>query len=714
MENYSLKVSRVHDLKSLSQERTNRLAKSILVVEDEVLVARDIKARLTRMGYNVLDTARKGQEAIEKAIELLPDLILMDIHLHDDIDGIEAATEIRKKIEVPIIFCTAYSNQETLDRAKITAPYGYVLKPFDNRELEINIEIALYKHRAEKELANTRRRLNATLTSISEGVVVTNFKGEICLINPVAEKITGWCRQKARYMTLPHVLPLESLDPGGPVFNTEFDPSTLNSSKSVTQFRQVLTRSDGSECPIELSANVIVSDRDELVVITFREISQQLEYEERIRQSTFYDDLTGLPNRALFINRLESAINKRKRGVEDHFAVVFLDLDEFGAINEGLGHETGDKLLNDIAARIAMTVRPDDTISRFSGDIFAILLGTVDSAAGAIEACQRIQAAIEKPITLGSTTLNISASAGIVFNQDSYDVAKEMIRDADTALHRAKDSSKGSYVIFDNGMYREAVRFIERKTSMQQAMLDGSFEVYYQPIVDVKTEKLTSMEALVRWNHPLEGPISPAEFIPIAEKTGLILPLGEFVLRTVCEQISEWDKIGFSNFRVAVNLSARQFENNIPQLVRGIIEETGISPESLAFEITEGIAMKNVDQNIRMLDELRALGLSISIDDFGTGYSSLAYLKRFPLDTLKIDRSFIKDITENEDDREITKAIIAMGQNLHLHVLAEGVETTEQVEILRAFGCDFIQGYYYSRPLPAKQIISYLDQQGLV
>jgi len=222
------------------------------------------------------------------------------------------------------------------------------------------------------------------------------------------------------------------------------------------------------------------------------------------------------------------------------------------------------------------------------------------------------------------------------------------------------------------------------------------------------------MEALVRWNHPLEGPISPAEFIPIAEKTGLILPLGEFVLRSVCEQIREWDKVGFGNFRVAVNLSARQFENNIPQLVRGIIEETGISPESLAFEITEGIAMKNVDQNIRMLDELRALGLSISIDDFGTGYSSLAYLKRFPLNTLKIDRSFIKDITENEDDREITKAIIAMGQNLRLHVLAEGVETTEQVEFLRASGCDFIQGYYYARPLPPGQIIPYLDQQDLV
>ncbi|MFT7688797.1 MAG: diguanylate cyclase (GGDEF)-like protein/PAS domain S-box-containing protein, partial [Candidatus Azotimanducaceae bacterium] len=583
-------------------------------------------------------------------------------------------------------------------------------KPFENRELEINIEIALYKHKAEKDLSNTRRRLNATLTSISDGVIVTNFAGEICLINPVAEQITGWGRQKARSMNIAQTLPLESIEPTGAVFNTE----NLESNDKISNLRQTLTRSDGTECPIEVSVNVISNDRDELVVITFRDISQQLGYEERIRHSTFYDDLTGLPNRALFINRLESAINKRKRGVQDHFAVVFLDLDGFAAVNEGLGHEIGDQLLNEVAARIALTVRPDDTISRFSGDIFAILLGTVDSAAGAIEASIRIQRAIEKPIDLGETILDISASAGVVFNQDTYMYADEMIRDADTALHRAKDLIRGSYVIFDNGMYREAVRFIERKASMQQAMTDGAFEVYYQPIVDVKTEKLKSMEALVRWNHPIEGPISPAEFIPIAERTGLILPLGEFVLRTVCQQISKWDEVGFSKFRVAVNLSARQFENNIPKLVGEIIEETGISPESLAFEITEGIAMKNVDQNIRMLEELRVLGLSISIDDFGTGYSSLAYLKRFPLNTLKIDRSFIKDITENEDDREITKAIIAMGQNLRLHVLAEGVETAEQVEFLRASGCDFIQGYYYARPLPAAQIIPYLANEHLV
>ena len=263
-------------------------------------------------------------------------------------------------------------------------------------------------------------------------------------------------------------------------------------------------------------------------------------------------------------------------------------------------------------------------------------------------------------------------------------------------------------------MYKNALRFIERKSSMQQAMIDGAFEVHFQPIVDVRTEKLVSFEALARWQHPSEGFISPSEFIPIAERTGLILPLGEFVLRSVCRQIAEWNTQGFDGFRVAVNLSARQFENNVHDLVRDIMQEAGISPQSLALEITEGVAMKNVEQNILMLEQLRDLGLSISIDDFGTGYSSLAYLKRFPLNTLKIDISFIRDIATSEDDREITRTIIAMGQNLQLKVLAEGVETYEQVEILRAGGCDYIQGYFYGRPLPAESVIPFLEEQSLI
>ena len=683
---------------------------TILVVEDEVLVARDIKSRLIRMGYEVLDTARKGAEAIEKALALKPDLVLMDIHLADEIDGIEAALRIRETIDVPVIFCTAYADEETLERAKISTPYGYVLKPFDNRELEINIEIALYKHNIEIDLNNTRRRLDATLTSISDGVIATDMAGQICLINPMAESITGWCQQSAINQNLGQVMPLQAFEATGRLMDT----NNIANEEITSALRQVVVAHDGKLVPIEVSTNFIKSASEELVVITFRDISKQIQYEQKIRHSAFYDDLTELPNRALFMNRLESSINRRKRGFKESFAAVLIDLDGFSPINEGLGHEMGDKLLSEVATRIAMTVRPDDTISRFSADIFAILLDPVDSAAGAIQACERIQRAIEKPIDLGSTTVDISATAGIVFDQELYNSAEEMVRDADTAIHRAKLDAKGAYVIFDNQMYQNALKFIERKSSMQQALNDKVFTVHYQPIVDTLTSKLVSMEALVRWKDPQEGYISPVEFIPIAEQTGLIMPLGEYVLRSVCEQIKVWEKEGFSGFSVAVNLSLRQFETDLPSIIESIMLETGVSASALSLEITEGIASKNVEQNVQMLQSLRSLGLSISIDDFGTGYSSLAYLKRFPLNTLKIDRSFIQDIESNEDDREITKAIIAMGQNLKLKVLAEGVENVEQLAILKSSGCDYIQGYYFSKPLPPNEVQPFLRNNSMI
>lgn len=685
--------------------------KSLLIVEDEVLVARDIKSRLVKMGYDVVGIAGRGIEAVDKATSLKPDLVLMDIHLRGEMDGVEAALKIHETFDVPVIFCTAYSNEQTLERAKISEPYGYVLKPFDNRELEINIEIALYKHRVEKDLSDTRQRLDATLSNISDGVIAADMDGQIYLFNRTAEKLTGWSARKALHLNISRLLKLHPFEAGQMTMDTsklsEF--AAEGGQKSV---RQYMDKSNGERIPVEISINLLENHSTRLLVVTFRDIGQQLRYEEELQHNAFYDKLTDLPNRALFLDRLESSINRRKRGAGDQFAVLFLDLDGFSVINEGLGHDQGDRLIREIGERIRHTVRPDDTLSRFSGDIFAVLLDPVDSITGAIQACHRIQHAIEKPITLDANAVNISASAGIVLNQKIHQGPEEMVRDADTALHRAKADAKGAYVIFDNEMYKNALRFIECKGGMQQALTDGSFEVHYQPIIDIVNENIVSMEALVRWPRP-EGYISPTEFIPIAEETGLILPLGEWVLRSVCRQIKCWQQFGYSDFRVAVNLSARQFDNNVPGLVRSAIAETGISPHSLTLEITEGIAMKNVDQNIRMLEELRDLGVHISIDDFGTGYSSLAYLKRFPITMLKIDRSFIRDITVNPDDLAITNAIIAMGQNLKLKVLAEGVETSEQLALLRERGCDLVQGFYFSKPLPAREVTSFLNRDAV-
>ena len=683
----------------------------LLVVEDEVLVARDIQARLQRMGYEVVGTVARGEDAVSTALAESPDLILMDINLKGEMDGIEAATQINEVRSVPVIYCTAYSNDEVLERAKITSPFGYVLKPFDNRELEINIEIALFKHQVEQDLAKTKQNLDATLANVSDGVIAADQTGQVILINAVAESLTDWPEERSKNVMLDEVLVLEAFEPGQPAINL-LNPETFVYWKQFSGMRQLLVRPDGTRIPIELSANSL-DDGEQLTVVTFRDISQQLNYEETIQQNAFYDGLTELPNRSLFVDRLDSSIKRRKRGRPDHFSVVFVDIDGFAVINEGLGHDVGDQIINEVGKRIAKTIRPDDTVSRFSGDIFALLLDPVDSAPGSIQATQRILDAIQDPIEVGGVHLNITATFGIAVNKGDYQTAEDMLRDANTALHRAKADAQGSYVVFDNAMYEDAVRFIDRKSGMQQALVAGEFEVYYQPIVSAQTGKLVSMEALLRWPHPQDGMISPNEFIPIAESTGLILPLGEFVLRSVCDQVRIWNDMGHDGFRVAVNVSVRQFELDLTDLLQRVLHDSGISPESIALEITEGIAMKNLERNSQMLSELKELGLSISMDDFGTGYSSLSYLKRFPLDTIKIDRSFINEIHESSDDQEITRAIIAMGQSVKLKTLAEGVETDEQLEILRSYGCDYIQGFFYGKPMTANDMTFYLEKQSV-
>jgi diguanylate cyclase (GGDEF)-like protein/PAS domain S-box-containing protein len=684
--------------------------KRLLVVEDEVLVARDIKARLTRMGYEVLAIATRGAEAIAKALLLRPDLVLMDINLRDDIDGIQAAIEIRSQYDVPVIFCTAYSNEATLVRAKVSEPYGYVLKPFDNRELEINIEIALYKHRAEKDLSESRRRLDATLSNVSDGVIAAQSDGQILFINPVAQKLTGWCQQEAQASSLFEVLVLLPFAPGESVLDLTKLAMDQPQQPSL-RLRHLIQAADGGITPVEIAVNIQLNNDPGLIVITLRDLHQQLLYEEEIRRNAFYDSLTGLPNRLLFLDHLKSALYRRRQADQDTFAVAFVGLDGFSVINEGLGHDHGDQVLREIARRISTQVRPEDTVSRFSGDLFAVLLDPVNTASGAIEACQQLQQAIMPSLVIGNNSLELSSSIGIVLYHEGYQTPDAIIRDADTALHRAKRGAKGSYMMFDTHMHETALNFIRLKSHMQQALNDEDFEVYYQPIVDCRTEKMVSLEALLRWQHPARGLVAPGDFIPIAEQTGLIRPLGRLVLRSVCRQIRNWSEQGFGGFQVAVNLSAKQFESDLVRTVQDIILETDISPLMLGVEITEGVAMQNIEQNILMLQALRDLGLTVSIDDFGTGHSSLAYLKRLPLNTLKIDQSFIQDIAINTDDREITRAIIDLGHNLNLKVLAEGVETTEQLQFLRSCDCDYVQGYYYSEPLPAAAMSAYLRCQ---
>lgn len=686
----------------------------LMIVEDEVLVAKDISSRLIHMGYEICCSAGKGSEAVEKALDHRPDLILMDIHLRDSIDGIEAASLIHQSYDVPVIFCTAYSNTKTLERAKITAPYGYILKPFDNRELEINIEIALYKHNAERELRETQERLNTTLRNINEGVIATDTDGRAFLVNSVAESLVGLQVGETKGIPITQMLELKDFETGS--HNLDLKEQVLSKGESIWNARQYLVRRNGSEVPIEVSANAIRANRNEIIgmVISIRDISQQINYERKIRHNAFFDGLTNLPNRTLFLDRVGHAISRAQQSRNYSFAVLFIDLDQFRLINEGLGHRAGDELIIDVSHRIGDTLNHADTLSRFSGDIFAVLLDNIQSLEDVMDTCNQVQNGFTGGFTVDNRAIDISSSIGIVLHKSSYLHAEDMIRDADTAMHRAKTQGKGAYVVFDHEMHNNALRYIEWREEMQKAIDTEAFEVYYQPIVSPVCGKVYSLEALLRWKSDKYGYVSPAEFIPIAEDTGLICAIGEWVMNTVCQQIKTWQREYNLNLKVAVNLSANQFEQeNLPSQINQILEKNGVPAELFAVEVTEGVAMQNIESSIKTLQELKSAGIAISIDDFGTGYSSLAYLKQFPINTLKIDRSFVVDITHSSDDQAIAQAIIALGQKLQLNVLAEGVETSEQLEFLMKNGCELIQGHYFSKAMPASEVPSYLQNTDL-
>ncbi len=689
----------------------------IMIVEDEILVAKDISNRLERMGYEVAGSAGRGNTAIELALQLRPDLILMDINLRDDIDGIEAAAIIHNSFDVPIIFCTAYSNDQTLQRAKITDPYGYILKPFDNRELEITIEIALYKHRTEKILRETKGQLDTTLSNISDAVIATDAQGKVFLINSVAEELIKVSASRARGMSIVQLLELKDIENAGP--SIDLESIVLDQGKDLTAARQYLVQRNGAEVPVEVSAKLIRGGDDNAeamgMVVSMRDIGQQLGYESQIRRNALYDSLTRLPNRTLFLDRVSHAIYRAKQAKSYEFAVLFVGLDHFRTINEGLGHEAGDQLIIEVSRRIEQALSKVDTLSRFGGDTFALLLEDRRSLQEAIMACEKIQLAFDTSFDINNRNIDISSTIGLVLGHEHYDTPEDMLRDADTALHRAKEENKGGHTVFNQEMYAKALRYIDWADEMKRALADDGFQMHYQPIVAPGTGQIVGLEALIRWQSPTYGQVSPAEFIPVAEESGLILPIGAWVLETVCHQIRYWQDHHQLDIKVEVNLSGVQFgQPDLAASIEELLERTGVPAHLLGLEITEGVAMRDVELSIRTLEALRELGLSVSIDDFGTGYSSLAYLKRYPVSTLKIDRSFVMDITTNASDQAIARSIIGLAKALDLKVLAEGVETAEQLAFLMNNGCDYIQGYYYSPALPVEEVVPYLIREQLL
>ncbi len=550
--------------------------------------------------------------------------------------------------------------------------------------------------------ADDQFRLKAILDHVADGIVTLDARGVVVSFSRSAEAIFGYARDEIVGRGI-DVLVVRGAGRDGDALELIRATAKLPGST-----REMLARRKGGEViPIELTPSEVFFNGDMLYILTIRDITVRKRTEETIRNLAYHDPLTGLPNRLLFNDRLTQAIERARRGAQ-LLAVMILDLDRFKLINDSLGLASGDRVLRAVGERLVAAVRRSDTVARLGADDFLILLPGVDGAENTAKVAQKILDTFLPPLQIDDQELHLGASLGITLYPHDGDDAETLIRNADTALYRAKEHSRGSYQFYTTDMNATAFERLVLETQLRKALERGELVVHYQPQVRLDSGAVVAVEALVRWFHADLGLISPAEFIPLAEETGLILDLGRWVLSTACAQVRVWQEQGFE-LRLAVNLSGRQFEqDDLVRSIAQVIEATAFDPADLELELTESSIMRSPEQAVAKLQALDRLGIRLSIDDFGTGYSSLGHLKRFPIRTLKIDQSFIQDITTDPNDAAIAQAIIALAESLQLKVIAEGVETREQLEMLRRYHCDEMQGYLFARALPATELLELL------
>ena len=589
---------------------------------------------------------------------------------------------------------------------------------------EIKILYDNLKESSASKLNQERNKLQTIITSLSEGLCIFNAEAKLDFANDEAKKLLGERVKKDQKLVqlFSSVDASEKVltafeqgekveteedsfcDNQGHSFPVSYSFTPLSTGEAILIFRDITER--------KRAENLLKARHDELerrVQIRTAELehaNQQLQHE------AFHDGLTGIANRVLFSQRLEQAIQWQNRYKEEDFAVLFLDLDRFKIVNDSLGHLAGDTLLCTVAKRLENEVRAVDTVARLGGDEFTVLLERLDSYEEVLEIASRILASLLKPIKLKNQEVQISASIGIIFSENIYNSAEEVLRDADIAMYYAKTKGKAQYQVFDKSMREKAVIQLELETELRKAIEHEALQAYYQPIISVTTQELVGFEALCRWEHPSKGFIPPDVFIPIAEEVNLITQLDIQILIQACKFMSTLkSKIHNQSLILSANFSSQHFvQINFTEQLLNILKSIDFDPNQLRIEITEGVLLSSDTIVAKNLRDLRAKGINIQIDDFGTCYSSLSYLQRFSIDTLKIDRSFITHLLEDSESVELVKAIIQMSQNLGLNVIAEGVEEFDQFLRLQSLGCTFVQGFYFSKPMPAKDLEAYINE----
>jgi diguanylate cyclase (GGDEF)-like protein/PAS domain S-box-containing protein len=552
------------------------------------------------------------------------------------------------------------------------------------------------KRRSESLLQTSEARYRALFEHNLAGVYRTTLGGQILDCNESFARIFGYASRQEVLSHHASELYLSPEDRNALI-------AKLREHRTVTNYENCLRRWDGSLVWVLENGTLVPGPDGTPSVIegTLIDITERKRAEEQVRNLAFHDALTGLPNRLLFADRVKVAVAHAQRK-DRLLAVLFLDLDRFKVINDSLGHSVGDQLLRRVAERVQGCVREGDTLARLGGDEFTILISEVGHAEDAAKIAHKIQETIRLPFVLDQRELFVTTSIGVAFYPTDGQDAETLVRNADTAMYRAKDQGRDNYQLYTPAMNAKALERLALEGRLRQALHYEELVVYYQPLVDLNTGLIRGAEALLRWQHPELGLIAPGEFIPLAEMSGLIVPIGKWVLQTACAQMRAWQQMGYQDLAIAVNLSSRQFQQtDLVRQVAEALESSAIAPSCLDLEITESNAMQNAELSIGTLKDLKKLGVMLSMDDFGTGYSSLNYLKRFPIDRIKIDQSFVQEVTDDPDDAAIASAVIALAHSLKLVVVAEGVETEEQLAFLRLKQCDEMQGYLFSRPVPA-------------
>jgi diguanylate cyclase (GGDEF)-like protein/PAS domain S-box-containing protein len=698
--------------------------KTILVVDDDTAARRLTRATLSRAGFDVVEAA-DGEKALEAVTLAMPDLVLMDVSM-PVMDGFTACAQLRAMaggMRVPVVMMTGLDDVESIERAFEVGATDFLTKPINWPILSHRVRYMLRASSAIDDLKQNQRRLSNAQRIGEMGDWEWDVARDRIIPSKQAWRIFGHdaetgVMQSEGFFASVHPDDVERVREAfaraianGDTFAIEH--RIYQSSGLLRQVRQqveVIKRADSGQA-LHLAGAV-------------HDITQRMQAEDQIRRLAYYDTLTGLPNRLLFTDQLEKALTyARRRG--EQIAIMFVDLDHFKRVNDTLGHGAGDELLRIISTRLSNSIRLLDAVSRRSdgeqsgnsiarlgGDEFIVMLSDVHRVADAAGVARRLVSALNEPVTIMGTELYVSGSVGVsMYPHDGIDI-DTLLMNADTAMYRAKKAGRGCVQFYDSSMNARAMDRLVMESMLRRALERREFVLHYQPRIELSTGLIVGAEALIRWNQPERGAISPEEFIPLAEENGLVIQIGEWAVEQACRQSAQWRAQGLNPGSVAVNLAANHLrERNLPDLVARTLKAHSLPASSLEIEVTESVLMTDAELCIENARRLSDLGVGLLIDDFGTGYSSLSYLKKLPITALKIDKSFVRDLATDPDDAAIIDAIIAMAHTLKLKVVAEGVETEAQRAFLKSSGCDEFQGYLFSRPVEAAEFARLIAKQ---